>query len=148
GREECLLVRRGSEGAGELRWREDARRRLPPLIHGLAAALLEERRDGVGRLTAGRGHDDDLAGAERASVAPADLLRQPGSRDQATEDLRDRRAQPAPSFEREPGAVAGDERRALAIRREDGDVLLAHAGFAQERDRLDRGVVVRERGAR
>src|SRR2546428_33439 len=108
------------EGPGELRRREEEARRLPPLIDRLAARLLEQRGDRVGGLTTGRGDDDDLAGLQRAAVAPADLFRDATTGYQ----LREQRAEPAPLLEWDPRAVAGDERGALAIGGEHRDVLL------------------------
>src|SRR5439155_16420194 len=102
------------ERPGELRRREDVGRLLPPLVDRLAAGLVEQRGDRVGRLTIGRGDDDDLALAQRARVTLAYVSRD----DAARKSLAKAVAQTAPALAGQPGATTGDEVSAVGIARE------------------------------
>src|SRR3989442_15171566 len=103
--------------------------------------LLWVRRDRIWGVVAGRHDDDDLARAERLAVAARDV-----SRDPAVQESHETRQESTPPLARDPRAIAGHEQSTAAVLGDHRDVLLAHAGIAQDLDRRDRGIVVLERG--
>src|SRR4029079_18824329 len=80
----------------ELRRREDVGRRLPPLLDGLAARLMQQRGQGVRRLSSGRRDHDDLPLAQRLRIALANIFRDDPAGEQVPEAIT--KATPALSW--------------------------------------------------
>src|SRR5260221_6220389 len=106
-----------SERAGELRWREEVRGGLPPLIDQGAARTREERGEGIGWLPARRGDDDDPSRLELLRVSRSQVARE------SVRDSSDQLPEAALVLPRIPRPLAGHACRASLVARDDGDLL-------------------------